>query len=277
MLTTGFKAFAAWAVGFLVAAVVFGYTTGGSSVGPLSVGWKGAVGNHVGYAILLVAAAVMATLAGIIIAFRDADSDAAAGYLRVAEAPIGQRLTQPSFWPLVAAFAVGVTLVGLVVTPVLFVAGLVLLSISTIEWTMTAWADAATGDPEVNRALRDRIMGPIETPILGFGAVGILVLAISRILIAVSAEAAVWVAIGVAALIFFTAVAIAVRPNVPRNAVVAVCLLGGIGILAGGVIAGAVGERDFEHHEAEGEEHSESGDSQPGDTEEPQVEAETSE
>ena len=273
MLTTGFKTFAGWAMAFVIAAIVFGYTTGGSSVGPLSLGWKGGVGNHVGYSVLLFGGAILLVFAIILVIFRDADSDAAALYLEVAEAPVGQRPTQPSFWPLVAAFAAGVTLVGLVVTPVLFVAGLILLGVAAVEWTMTAWADAATGDPEVNKALRDRIMGPIEIPVLGFATVGILVIAVSRIFIAVSAEAAVWVAIGVSALIFFTAIFIALRPTVPRNLVVALCLLGGIGVLAGGVIAGAVGERDFEHHEAEGEEeHGES-----GATEESEAESESAE
>jgi len=262
MLTTGFKTFAGWATALAVAAVVFGYTTGGSSVGPLSVGWLGGVGNHIGYSVLLGAAAVCAAMAGMLVAFRDADADAAAHYLHVADAPVGQRPTQPSFWPLIAAFGAGTALVGLVASEVLFVVGIVVLAAAAVEWTMTAWADAATGDPEVNKALRDRVMGPIETPVLGFGIVAVLVLAVSRIFISVSAEAAVFVAIGVAALIFGTAVLFALRPNIPRDVIVAVCLVGGIAVLAGGVIAGAVGERDFEHHETEAE-HDESGGEEP--------------
>lgn len=259
MLTTGFKTFAAWAVALVVAAIVFGYTTGGTSVGPVSLGWKGGVGNHVGYSILLFGGTALGVLAGLSVFFRDADSEAAADYLGVSQAPVGQRPTGPSLWPIVGAFGAGALAIGLAVSPILFVAGLVLLAAAAIEWTMSAWADAATGDPEVNQALRDRIMGPIEIPVLGFAAIGVVVLAVSRIFIAVSAEAAVWVAIGVAAVIFATAILFALKPQIPRNVVVAVCLLGGIGVLAGGVVAGVAGEREF-HHGEEGEEHAEEGD-----------------
>jgi hypothetical protein len=58
MLTTGFKLFMGYCLGALLTAAVYGYTTGGNHMGPLSVGWKGAVGEHVGYAILLSTGAV---------------------------------------------------------------------------------------------------------------------------------------------------------------------------------------------------------------------------
>lgn len=254
MLTTGFKTFAGWAIALALGAIVFGYTTGGDSVGPVSLGWKGGVGNHVGYAILLGGATICAVLAGVLIAFRDADADAAASYLHVAEVPVGQRPTQPSYWPVIGAFGAGTLVVGLVASEILFVVGIVLLAMTAIEWTMTAWADSATGDPEANKALRDRVMGPIEIPVLGFGAIAIFVLAFSRIFISVSAEAAVWVAIVVAAVIFGGAILFALKPNIPRSVIVAACLLGGVGILAAGVVAGAVGERDFEHEEEHGAE-----------------------
>ena len=34
-----------------------------------------------------------------------------------------------------------------------------------IEWAVQAWADRATGDPEVNRTIRNRLMYPIEIPV----------------------------------------------------------------------------------------------------------------
>ena len=36
-----------------------------------------------------------------------------------------------------------------------------------IEWTMQAWSDRATGDPAVNREIRNRVMLPIEVPVAG--------------------------------------------------------------------------------------------------------------
>ena len=52
MITTGSKFFYALAGVLLVAAVVYGYSTGGGEVGPLSLGYKGGVGDHLGYGIL---------------------------------------------------------------------------------------------------------------------------------------------------------------------------------------------------------------------------------
>ena len=53
MFTPGFKLFFGIAVALATAAVIHGYTTGGTHVGPISLGWKGGVGDHLGYGILL--------------------------------------------------------------------------------------------------------------------------------------------------------------------------------------------------------------------------------
>ena len=45
MLTTGFKFWIGLCTVMLVAAVFAGYTTGGTETGPVSLGWKGGVGN----------------------------------------------------------------------------------------------------------------------------------------------------------------------------------------------------------------------------------------
>ena len=53
MITTGSKWF--FGLGFvaLVLAAAYGWTTGGNGLGPLTAGYKGAVGDHFGYGILL--------------------------------------------------------------------------------------------------------------------------------------------------------------------------------------------------------------------------------
>ena len=69
--------------------------------------------------------------------------------------------------------------------PVLvFVLGLLGLTICLVEWSARAWADRATGDAEVNRSIRDRLMHPVETPIAAVLGIGLIVLAVSRILLA---------------------------------------------------------------------------------------------
>ena len=62
MLTTGFKLWFGFFLGAVLAAVFAGYTSGATETGPLSLGWKGGVGNHVSYTILVTGAGVLALL-----------------------------------------------------------------------------------------------------------------------------------------------------------------------------------------------------------------------
>ena len=136
MLTTGFKLYFGMCLGALVAAVTFGYTTGGNNTGPISLGWKGAVGNQSGYLILIGVATACGFLGLVLVAFRDADPRAAAQLLGVDQVP-AQRPTQPSYWPLVAMFGVAAVLLGLVLSSEIFVAGLGVLAIVAIEHLYT--------------------------------------------------------------------------------------------------------------------------------------------
>ena len=176
MFTTGFKFFFGLFAAFTAAALVYGYTTGGDHVGPLSLGWKGGVGDHIGYGLLVALAAVSLTTSLVLVSFRDADAAAQAHLQNVAEVLTDQPVAA-SFWPVAASFGAGAAAVGLVLHPMVFVLGLALVVLSLVEWTMDAWADRATGDTAANRELRNRIMAPIEIPVVGALAVGVIVLA----------------------------------------------------------------------------------------------------
>lgn len=248
MLTTGFKYYFGLSMALAFTAVVYGYVSGGGNVGPVSLGWKGGVGDHIGYT-LLVGLATVTGLAGLVlVAFRDADPAAQAHLLGVDTVATNPRVTG-SFWPVVGAFGLATVVVGLVLHAVVFGLGLVILAVVAIEWTMDAWADRATGDPEANRALRNRLMAPIEIPAAGALAIGVGVLAVSRVLLAVSSDMAVVVA-GVAAVLVLAGGAIyAAKPGIGRNLVAWFAVLGAVATLTAGVIAAVAGERDFEHHD----------------------------
>ena len=248
MLTTGFKLFFGFFMAAVTAAVLFGYTSGGSHLGPLTAGYKGAVGDQVGYTILLSAGLLALTLAVITISFRDADATAQAQLLGVDTVP-AQRPVGASYWPMAAALAAGAIVIGLVLSSAVFVAGLILLGVVVFEWMIQAWADRATGDPEANRAIRNRVMAPVEIPVLAFAAVAILILCISRVLLAVSKDAAVYVAIGVAVLIMVSAVTFSMRPKISRNMVAATVLLFGLGVIGAGIASAAVGHRQIHREE----------------------------
>ena len=60
-------------------------------------------------------------------------------------------------------------------TPILTIKHLALcaaiLAIVAIEWMLSAWADRATGDHEVNEQLRRELFGPIELPVVALAGV----------------------------------------------------------------------------------------------------------
>jgi hypothetical protein len=235
------------AVGALVAAITFGYTTGGNNTGPLSLGWKGAVGNQTGYLILIGVALGFGFLGLLLVAFRDADPRAAAELLGV-EQPPSQLPTQPSYWPLIAMFAVAALVLGLVLSSAIFVVGLVLLAVVAVEWAMQAWADRATGDPVANRELRDRVMHPIEVPVAAALGIAAVPLGASRVLLSSSRIGAVWVAAVIATVVLAIAALVALRPRISKNVVAAIVLVGGLAFIAAGITAASIGERNFEHH-----------------------------
>ena len=253
----------------MAAAAVYGVASGSAGdteyfavlnvetwVGVLSLGYKGGIGDHVGYAVLMGFALLSALVALFLVAFRDADAESVGELMDDGRIPEPQADLVANYWPAVAAFGVGAMIVGLVTHATIFVIGLVIVGAAIFEWMLTAWADRATDDPAVNRNLRNRIMGPIEYPVTAALGVAVLVLALSRVLLTVSEFGAVVVAGAVATVIFLIAVTFAVAPRISRSVIAGTVALICVGVLVAGVITAAMGSRDF-HHEAPASEHGE--------------------
>jgi MFS family permease len=257
MFTPAFRFYAAMAAAGLVGAFISGVSSGGGQgfidrvVGPITVGWKGGVGNHVSYAVLLSWGVVSAILAGLHIAFRDADPEAEAQVVHTESVPLTRAPTGTNFLPLVAAFAVAVLMIGQVTDQVVTLAGFGLLVAVVGVWMLRAWAERATGDPEYNRQLYARFIEPLRIPVLSAVIVGFLAIGLSRVLLAVSHTGAVVVFGVVASLFLFGAALIAARPAVSRNAITLILFIGAIAVVGAGIAAAVVGERDFEHHHEE--------------------------
>ena len=145
-------------------------------------------------------------------------------------------------------------LVGVVLNNVFFVAGLVALGAVAVEWTMQAWADRATGDAAVNREIRNRIMLPIEVPVVSILVIMVVVLGYSRVFLAVSKLGAVWIALAIAALVFGIGALLSLRPRIPANLVAGLLAVAAVVTVGAGIVAAVNGEREF--HEI-GEEHGE--------------------
>lgn len=258
MIPFSSKFFYALGMVLAITAVVYGYTTGGGEVGPLSLGYKGPVGDILGYS-LLAGGSITAFIVGFATtAFRDADPEVGAAMLGTETAPAPPAPTA-SYWPIVGAFGLGLVVVGVALNNVFFVAGLILLGAVAVEWTMQAWSERATGDPAVNRELRNRIMNPLEVPIAGFAAILLVILGFSRLFLAVSADTAVWAAIAVAALVFVVGTVLSTRPHLRTDLVAALLVVAAVATIGIGIASAIAGERDFEHHgdESGEEEHSE--------------------
>jgi hypothetical protein len=250
MITTGSKWF--FGLGFvsLVLAAAYGWTTGGNGLGPLSLGYKGSVGDHLGYGILVSGAAVSLFLGFVATAVRDADAEAVA---QVAGTDTVPAVTPAgtSYWPPVAAFGVALVLIGLVSSTPVFVFGLIVLGIVLVEWTVQAWADRATGDPETNRRIRNRVMNPIEFPAVAALALGVIAIAFSRVFLTFSADVTVWVGVGLTALIVGGAFLVASRPRISSNVVIGLLVVAAVAIVSIGVAGALNGPREVHEEEEE--------------------------
>lgn len=253
MITKGSRFFFGVALLAYVGAIVYGLSTGGHVFGVFSFGYKEGVGEHLGYTVLMGLTFVSAAVGLIVLAMRDADPEAEAQLLHLDHAPPAESVNRTNFWPIVAAFSLGAMAVGLVVGSQLFVAGCIGVGIVIVEWGIRNWADRRTGDPEVNREIRNRIMLPIEIPVGALLCIALLVGLVSRVLLATPKEGSAGVAIVVAVVVLAVASLIATKPRLSANLVAALLLLGGIAVLAGGVTAASIGPREFEQHETDRE------------------------
>ncbi|MCU1353631.1 MAG: hypothetical protein JWM05_2840 [Acidimicrobiales bacterium] len=219
-----------------------------SLVGPITLGYKGRVGDHVGYTILVSLAFVSLFAAIVLSALRDADPEAEAQVVGLDTVPEVEVPTTPSYWPIVGAFSLGALALGLALDKIFFLVGIVGLAVTTIEWAVRAWSDRATGDPEVNLALRHRLMFPVEIPATAVIAIGLFVLLISRVLLALPELGSALVFGVVPVAVLAVGALVALRPKVSSSLIAVLLLLGGVGVLAGGVAAGIKGERKIEKH-----------------------------
>ncbi len=155
-------------------------------------------------------------------------------------------------WPALLAVGLGVAAVGLAVGNLLLYLGLLLVAVAGIEWMVQAWAERATGDPARNRELRNRLMSPFEIPVLAAAVIAVVIIAFSRVLLAVPKAGSTVFAIVVAVVILGAAFLITSRPRLSSSLITGVVVLGAVGLLGGGIVGGVAGEREFEEH---GEEH----------------------
>lgn len=248
MFTWGSKYLFAVSMVSLLGAAVYGLVSGGDVLGVISAGYRGGMGEHTGYAILITISGVSAGLGALSLAIRDGDADTGAAAVGASRALTVTTPRTPSYWGPLAAFGVACLAIGVAVSQAFFILGIVVLSVVALEWLVLAWSDRATGDEDVNRVIRSRVLGPMEVPMLSMLGIAVLVIGVSRVLLAAPSETlSTAVAAAVAALVFGAAIAIA-KSDAPRSVITGVVAVAAVAVLAGGIAGALVGERDIGHH-----------------------------
>jgi hypothetical protein len=257
MFTTAFRFFAGLATASLVAAFLVGFTSETQTpmdriLGPLTLGWKGGIGNHFAYVFFVGLCAVSAGLAGILIAFRDADPEAEAQVVHTDSVPLTRAPSGNNYLPALGSFGFVLALVGLASgNHILIGGGLVVVVAVAFTWTLRTWAERATGDDTINAELYHRFIDPMRTPVVAIVCIGLVVGGLSRVLLAVSKTSSV-VVFGAAATLFFVVAAVlALYPKSTKTVTTILVVFGALAILVAGIIGAFVGERDIEHHSDE--------------------------
>ena len=158
-----------------------------------------------------------------------------------------------SMWPLVTVLGIVLMIVGLLAAQVYFVLGIVVLFAALVEWLVQAWSETASDDATHNESARRRVLHPIEFPVIASLGLGVVIFSFSRIMLAISKSAGAVAFIVAASLVLLIGTWFAVRPALKSALVGGICVVGAVGIVAGGIAGAGAGLRtDLVEAAAEG-------------------------
>jgi hypothetical protein len=233
MFTTGSKLFLGGTVLSLIGTIIYGWSASG---GPL-----GTIG-------LVAVTIAFAFLAGINFWVRDSNVSAM-DEGAVETAPAAHQPPPRSVWPLIGGAGAALIPVGLVAGKAITWIAVIVIMIATVEWMVQAWSEGASGDPRFNLSIRRRILHPLELPILGAVGLGLVIFSFSRLMLKLPSAAGAIAFGGIAAGVLLFGSLIAAKRTVARALVVALCTIGGLGIVGAGVASAISGSRHVEKHE----------------------------
>lgn len=229
MFTTGSKTLIGATTLAIVAAIAYGIAQDG-------------VRGTIGLVSAAVALGVIATLNAML---RDSnvfvDDAAPVETTAAAQRPAGR-----SIWPLGFAFGGVVVAVGLVTYQSIFVIGVAVLLATGAEWAAQGWAERASGDPEVNAAVRNRLTNGLEYPLAAAVGMGIIVYSFSRVMLWLASKTSTTIAFSVLALIvLIVGFAFASQRTAKAGAIGGTLALGVVLVVAAGTATGLDGQRDI--------------------------------
>jgi plastocyanin len=167
-------------------------------------------------------------------------------------------LPRPSVWPAVAAGAIALLALAAALGRPIVLLGLVGATVATFGWLAQVWREHPSWTPEMSKRINDRFVVPIALPATIVVFAGAAVISLSRLFLAVSADAAPVIGIVVAFAVLGVFTLVASREHVGRSALVALVVVSSILVVASGIVGVVQGEREF-HHKGEeaGAEHGE--------------------
>jgi hypothetical protein len=132
-----------------------------------------------------------------------------------------------------------------------FYVGLAVIAIAGVEWMVKAWSESATGDAEVNRQIRARVMHPFELPIGGLLLGGVVIFGASQIFLSSTENAAIIWGTILGLVVFGAAIALAGQQQIKRGTILAVVVIGALLLLALGIFGAVSGWQPVEKEEAQ--------------------------
>jgi hypothetical protein len=232
MITTGSKFLIGSAVLATIAAVVYGV---------MQDGVMGTIG-------LASAAVCLIGLATLNVLVRDSNvfvDDAAPAETAAA----AQVAPGASVWPLGFALSGVIIAVGLVSYQPIVVIGLAALLVTGAEWAVQGWSERASGDEAHNAEVRSRFSNPLEYPVGGAVAIGVVIYAFSRVMLWLSKTNTVVAFSVLAGVVLAIGFAFAFRPSAKAGAIGGTMAVGVIAIVAAGTAAGLDGQRTIPEFE----------------------------
>lgn len=153
-----------------------------------------------------------------------------------------------SVWPMLAAAALAVPLVGIVVGRALIYFGVILVGLTALGWFGKSWTDHPVWTRRFSSRVSNRLVAPVLTPVGAVLLALTIAVSISRVLLAVSKDVAPLIAIGVALLTLVAFFLLAARPRLRSSAMAGLAALAAASVLSAGIAGASQGERETEKH-----------------------------
>jgi plastocyanin len=215
----------------------------------LAIGLQVGVGDLAGF-VLLMGIFLAATLAGLALAgsgIVDRVPRSGAETPPPVMAAFGPDVDTPaSPWPLMTAVAAGIVAVGLATGRTLVTIGILAALAVAVGWLAQDWRQDPAFTPREGAKLGDRLIAPLMLPALALGMVALIVISVSRVLLAVPKGASIAIAGSLAVLLLVVFFVLSSQPRIARGGFIVLAGFAVVSLAAAGSVSAAAGYRTFE-------------------------------